>query len=350
MFALRFILIAISASIVPAFAAEFGAADDALGPLGGGAGYTRIVTAHEVLVNTEQGLIDALAEATAGQTIYVADDAELDFSPWVWSEKTVLRIPEGVTLASGRGKDGSEGALIVSTAFETRPLIEVAGPDVRITGLRIQGPDTKIRHEPLDRWIKEGAKEGTGRTKYYAFPTSDGIQCAQPNLEVDNCEISGWSHGAVYLQAGAENAHIHHNFIHHNQRAHLGYGVVIDQATPLIESNRFDHNRHSIASTGRPGSGYEARNNWVGPNASSHLFDMHGGRDRKDGTDIAGDWMKVHHNTFESPRTALVVRGTPQGKVEVHHNVFVHPDQKAALRPHEAEWLEVGENTYGVKE
>jgi hypothetical protein len=130
----------------------------------------------------------------------------------------------------------------------------------------------------------------------------------------------------------------------------LGYGVVIDQATPLIESNRFDFNRHSIASTGRPGSGYEARNNWVGSNASSHLFDMHGGRDRKDGTDIAGDWMKVHHNTFLAPQSALVVRGTPQGKVEVHHNVFLHPDRESALRPNEAEWLEVGENEFGVNE
>ena len=46
----------------------------------------------------------------------------------------------GVTLASNRGCKGSEGAVIYSEAFQTRPLIRALGPDVRITGLRLRGP------------------------------------------------------------------------------------------------------------------------------------------------------------------------------------------------------------------
>jgi len=49
---------------------------------------------------------------------------------------------------------------------------------------------------------------------------------------------------------------------------------------------------------------------------------MHGGRDRKDGTDIAGDWLKVHHNTFRAAKPALSIRGTPREKAEVHGNWF----------------------------
>ncbi len=78
----------------------------------------------------------------------------------------------------------------------------------------------------------------------------------------------------------------------------LGYGVCLDEAETLIEGNLFDANRHSIAGTGRSGSGYEARNNVEMGRSLSHCFDMHGGRDRNDGTDVAGGWMHVHHNAW----------------------------------------------------
>ena len=321
----------------------FGAADDGLGPLGGGAGYKRLVVKYDYLVKTEQELIDSLKKAKPGQVVYVDDNAELDFSPWVVVEDLVMAISAKVTLASGRGKNGSKGALLCSDAFKTRPLFQVDGNDVRITGLRIRGPDPKIRNQPLNRWARE-----KGRIRYYKFPTSDGIQAAGLNLEVDNCELWGWSHGAIYLMKGATNAHIHHNYIHHNQRSHLGYGVVLDQSNALIESNIFDWNRHSIAATGRPGTSYEACNNLVGEHANSHLFDMHGGRDRKDGTDIAGDWIKVHHNTFKAAtKRALVIRGTPREGVEVHHNWFAGAEVRSAVSPRSAAFLNIYNNQFG---
>src|SRR5690606_6776055 len=131
-------------------------------------------------------------------------------------------------------------------------------------------------------------------------PNSNGILTTANALEVDNCEIMGWSHAGVVLERGS-NHRVHHNHIHHNRRHGLGYGVVLNQSVALIDHNLFDYCRHHIAGTGRPGSGYEASNSVCLTNANSHLFDMHGGRDRKDNTTIAGTWMKIHHNTFMHP-------------------------------------------------
>ncbi len=329
---------------------QFGAADDALGPLGGGEGYQRLVTDGDVRVRTEQQLIDALKKAQCGQVVYVEDGVELDFSAWVLGEKLVLGVPGGVTLAGGRGKPGVEPALLYSDAFATRPLIRAMGPKVRVTGLRLRGPDTKIRQEPLHRWIVEDEKRVGKRERYYAFPTSDGISSTHPGLVVDNCEIWGWGHGAVQLGKGAVDAHIHHNYIHHNQRAALGYGVVLDRAVALIESNVFDYNRHAIAATGRPGTSYEAANNLVGEHANGHLFDMHGGRDRKDGTDIAGDWMKIYNNTFKATHVpAFVIRGRPREKVDIHHNWFhiENPAKAIVSRVSPTDFLDVGRNEFG---
>ena len=164
-------------------------------------------------------------------------------------------------------------------------------------------------------------RDGGGAQLYYLFPKSNGIMCSSDALEVDNCELFGWSNGAVSLNDG-KNQRVHHNHIHHNQHHGLGYGVVIDRAFATIDYNLFDYCRHHIAGTGRP-SGYEAANNVALGHANSHLFDMHGGRDRKDGTVIAGTWMKVHHNTFWNPdQRAVVIRGVPQEKAEVDHNWF----------------------------
>ena len=97
--------------------------------------------------------------------------------------------------------------------------------------------------------------------------------------------------------------------------------------------NLFDANRHSIAGTGRTGSGYEARHNVELGRTLSHCFDMHGGRDRKDGTDVAGSWMHVHHNTFRaSGRRAIVIRGTPEREVVIDHNWFRHRTERGAIR------------------
>ena len=275
--------------------------------IGGGSGYSHAIREADidVVVNHKTELLAALKDAKAETVVYVADDSEIDLTG-----VQEIVIPAGVTLASGRGRGKSKGGMLFTTddkrthgKSERFSLFVTGGPDVRVTGLRLKGPDAESR----------------GR---YEYLNSDGILGRHDSLEVDNCEIWAWSHGGVYAREG-EDVHVHHNFIHHCQRRGLGYCVVLNKAMVLIEANHFDHYRHAIAGTGRSPSGYEARFNISGPNAIGHVFDMHGGADRKDGTNIAGDVISIHHNTFQSKRTDFVIRGVPTKSCEIHHNWFV---------------------------
>ena len=285
----------------------FGAEHNPTGnPVGGGEGYSDILTRGDYTVRALDGLREALAKAKAGQVVFVPGDVELDMG----SHKT-LAIPGGVTLASTRGLKGSKGALIFSKELSRPRLFSTAGDCVRITGLRLRGP---YPERPAIAFHANGVG-----TSHFGF-------------EVDNCELSGFGISAIGVGGGASRVYVHHNFIHHNQRSGYGYGVSLGAASVLVEANLFDWCRHHIASSGSPGSSYEARYNICLENANGHLFDMHGGRDRGDGTDIAGDWMNIHHNTFKSKVRSIVIRGVPSQGARVHHNWFVHPDPKNAVR------------------
>ena len=309
----------------------FGARRDSSAPFGGGLGYPDTVTDGGYRVRNSFELIDALAKAQPGQIVYVEPDVQIDFSSRVAGEAFVLEVPQGVTLAGNRGTprdDGSHapGPVLFCDAFKTQPLIRATGPDVRITGLRIFGPDADRREEWDHRCY---GPEDLGNTYYYNFPVSQGVVTHFDRLTVDNCEFAGFSHAAVLLREGKDH-HVHHNWMHHNQRDALGYHVSHNRdANSLIEHNVFDYARHAIAGSGNPGSGYEARDNVILPNANGHSFDMHGGADRKDGTNIAGGWMHVHHNTFMATylhmsRPAISVRGNPEQEALVEHNWFHH--------------------------
>ena len=319
-----------------------GAQPDERGPIGGGAGYTNILVPTPDPVSTLDELLEALANAKPDDVVYVDGKARIDCTIRVYIESLVLEIPDGVTLASDRGVNNSKGGMIFSETFATKPLILATGPNVRITGLRIGGPNPN----PCLEHHHRSFTEGRGHGYYYKFPTSDGIIADHPGLEVDNCELGGWSHGAVYLRGG-DNHHVHHNFIHHNQYNGLGYGVSHGRASSLIEYNLFDYNRHSIAGSGVSESGYIARHNVEIKHSLSHCFDMHGGRDRKDGTNIAGTQLKIHHNTFRCPKTAVVIRGEPEEGADIYNNWFYHKPGTAAVRSDGRTQLR--NNAYGVE-
>jgi hypothetical protein len=231
--------------------------------------------------------------------VFVPDGVELDLTGVVNQP-----IPAGVTLAGTRGLNGSLGARLFTTRRATSPLLYSRGDNVRITGLRIEGP--------------------------YAGPEliaefSYGLSIAHHNCEVDNCEVYNWNCVGIGVGGGGD-VFIHHNDIHHCQLSGYGYGVATGRANCFIIANKFDWCRHDIASGGAPGDCYEAAWNWTGPNATAHRFDMHGGRDRGDGTPMAGDWMSIHHNTFaDGQRQAVVIRGVPSQGADIHHNWFAHP-------------------------
>ena len=167
-------------------------------PFGGGPGYGETVGPTGSQVTGLDELLEALSVAHSGDTVFVGGDTVIECTERVYIEQLVLELPSGVILASDRGVDGAPGALIRSDTFATRPLIRVTGPDARITGLRLQGPNPRRCLEHHGRAFREGH----GRPYYYEFPTSIGIDTEHPRLRVDNCELAGWSHSAVHLVRG----------------------------------------------------------------------------------------------------------------------------------------------------
>ena len=166
----------------------YGAQADEVGPIGGGKGYTRIVTKGDYTVKSLDELLEALSQAKSGQVVFVTGEVEIDCTARVYIEQLVLDVPGGVTLAGNRGLEGSQGALICSDALKTPTLIRATVPDVRSTGLRILGPNPK---RYLDHHRRSFA-EKNGHAYYYKFPTSNGIRTEHPSLQVDNCDISGF--------------------------------------------------------------------------------------------------------------------------------------------------------------
>ncbi|MFW6170257.1 MAG: right-handed parallel beta-helix repeat-containing protein [Planctomycetota bacterium] len=321
----------------------YGAKCDERGPIGGGNGYARIMTGGDYTATTLEELIESLEKAEQGEVVLIPGATEIDLTTLIYIDEFVLQIPAGVTLAGERGREGSPGALLTSDALDTPMMIQAMGANVRITGLRIRGPNTK---RYLEHHRRAFGKGGKGRSYYYKFPTQNGIRTRHEGLEVDNCDISGFGHAGIYLREGTEHR-IHHNYIHHCQYNGLGYGVSHNTASSVIEFNLFDKNRHSIAGTGRPGCSYVARHNVELGTSLSHCFDMHGGRDRQDDTQIAGTSIEIHNNTFRAPQTPVVIRGVPQDTCEVHHNWFPkHAEPAQAVRAMER--TRVFDNAHGL--
>ncbi len=83
-------------------------------PIGGGAGYTRIISGTEAsvkyVVSTKAELLTALRSAKAGEMVFVKGNAVIDMTG-----TPSVTIPAGVTLASDRGRAGSAGALLKRT-------------------------------------------------------------------------------------------------------------------------------------------------------------------------------------------------------------------------------------------
>ena len=126
-------------------------------PIGGGPGYKDIKSQADTdfVVSTKGELIDALVKAQAGTIVYIRDDAVIDMTG-----ADDQAIPGGVTLASGRGRDGSLGALVFSNNLTDGakfiPLLRTGGRDVRITGLRLRGPFAEVGDHHYDQIASMG--------------------------------------------------------------------------------------------------------------------------------------------------------------------------------------------------
>jgi len=274
-------------------------------PIGGGPGYRDIKTGGDFTVRTVEELLAAFKKAKAGQVIFIPDGVEMDMTG-----KQDLGIPTGITLAGTRGSKDSQGARLFTTLRTTSPLMRTTGDDTRITGLRFEGPYA-----------------GSERIPTFA----QGLSVAHDGCEVDNCEIYNWNCVGIGVGGGG-TVRIHHNYIHHCQLSGYGYGVCTGRANTFVIANKFDWCRHHVASGGMPGDCYAAAWNLVLENANGHHFDMHGGSDRGDATNIAGDWMEIHHNTFKSTKIRAVgIRGVPSQGANIHHNWFAWPSKQCVF-------------------
>ena len=244
--------------------------------------------------------------------IYVDDDAEIDLSYCARTPTPSdcrdprsgpadcndfsLAIPANTTLASGRGASARTARCSRARSPDC-PLLDVQGPGVRITGLRTTAPTRPSRT----------TTRFTVTSKRWGSASFAGDKPSRWNTEIDNNELSAWPQAGVKIE-NVQGVHIHHNVIHFNRRNErnntcdhnydLGYGVVVGPGSATIEANVFDHDSHDIASDGKPGAHYTATYNLVLGSSVGHSFDVHGGGDRHDCTNIAGSAFVIHHNTF----------------------------------------------------
>jgi len=298
-------------------------------PIGGGAGYSRIVTSGDYTVRTKEELVAALNQAQAGDVVYVAAE-RVDLSglePEQWG--VLYRIPQGVTLAGNRGEDGAPGALLFSHNMPEGSHLLHANESARVTGLRIQGPDADIAQ--LDATEKP-------RTKCQA------IWAVGPQVEIDNCEIMNFGRTGVGVTWSGRDVHIHHNHIHDVH----AYPIGISVGTALVEGNLVEWVHHSVSGSGPPNSGYEARYNrfvrvaspeiWGGAGHHSHGFDMHGYhkyvKEKAYPGHVAGERILIHHNTMTdigTPSFDVRIRGVPREIADIHHNRFPSSDPERAV-------------------
>src|SRR5690606_37554136 len=91
------------------------------------------VTKKDYIVRNKADLIKCLKLAKEGEVVYVDNNASINLT----GTKRLI-IPSGVTLASGRGVNGSKGGILYTTTNGTVPLLVAGGPNVSIIGLRIK--------------------------------------------------------------------------------------------------------------------------------------------------------------------------------------------------------------------
>ena len=285
-------------------------------PVGGGAGYGDILTESDadVVVSTVSELESELSSATSGDVIFVDGDAELDVT------NMHVDMAAGVTLASGRGRDGSGGATLYNTSITEHNIRAYGG---RITGLDVRG-----------------AYPGDDTTSDWG---DRGIATYGP-VEIDNCEVRGFSTAAIQCRGhDGGSAHVHHCFIHNNNGNSRGYGVAVlgnsgrDGGVPRVNHCFFENDRHSVTTDGGPGTGFISEYNHFSPTTWRWPSDAHQSGEN-DG--YASDVIVIRNCIFEATRErfgggsdvqAHAARGPARESADVYQNWFFHNSDGEAI-------------------
>ncbi|MEX2964269.1 hypothetical protein [Microbulbifer sp. TYP-18] len=307
--------------------------------IGGGQGYNDYCISNKPVVSTLGEFINSINNAVAGDVIYIDDDATIDLTGL-----GTIDIPANITICSGRGRDGSLGGKITKAHSGSNDIMfNALGEGITVTGLRLDGQDPEIR-DYLESTYDEPLIAG--------IYVQDNQITAQNPVIVSNNEITGFSYYGVGTERGYGNGLgelsviVKNNYIHHNRRKGLGYGVLVDgDSNVLVEANYFDFNRHDIAGSGDPGQTYEARYNLVGPGGNSHNFDMHRQNGGKGGYKNGGDLIRIHHNSFSlTDYPNVVIRGIPDTGAFISYNSFPKTSSESAVQVYESGRFYVSSN------
>lgn len=320
-------------------------------PIGGGAGYSDIITTGDYIVTTADELYQALRYAEKGQVVYIPGGTFIDLTELL-AQRVGFNAKPGVVIASNRGyinPDGSveTGAVVYNGSNSAIVFSLMEG--CRVTGLVLQGPNP-VRHvEHHTRAFYSGRSNSSDYFYGNWFVSTCGIVVNGNDVRIDNCEISGFGKAAIYLSSDMKGLLVDHCYIHHNQTKGLGYGVMHHDGTEsIVEYCLFNYNRHSIAATGSPTTGYIARYNIEMGDSLSHCFDIHGGADRGDGNDIAGTYCEMYNNTFLSSEYPYWLRGLPQKYQKFYHNNCLYPYDTYDKDRLEGDRVEIYDNIFGI--
>ncbi|WP_109435978.1 VCBS repeat-containing protein [Aquimarina sp. AU119] len=282
-------------------------------------------------VNNLASLKQAIIDAIDGDIIYIEDSAIINVS-----EFDAIIVDKAITLASGRGGNGKCGAIIKTDVYgryntiagewedslaynRSKAILEINSSNVRITGIRFEGPFGEKNEDDTKLELKHGIS----------------INGQFQNITIDNSEVYNFPYSGITLgQEVNNNIVIKHNYFHNNKQKHYGYAVSMGgQSFALVTKNFFKHNRHDITCSGLKNSGYEFSYNTVLGGSTNENVDTHGNKDIKpenqdpENPHIAGTFFYVHHNTFyENERGTvrnILIRGIPEVMFLVEKNNFI---------------------------
>lgn len=320
-----------------------------LSEIGGGELYDHDVTESDadVVVTSKSGFTSNCGDA--GKVVWIPGDESINLSGWSGTVRA--------TIASDRGINGSNGALLYTTdkgesshawdGGHGRGVLHFRGSG-RMTGLRYRGPyhdyyddDRYPGYIPLD------SGSSSERRRKRAQRYARGMKTYSSNVEIDNCEIYGWPNSAIQMGSAGSyggDPHIHHIYGHDCMMVGFGYVVDVLRGNPTIEKSYFNAARHAVDGFGHEDCGYVLRDCVFGPSTYSHAVDMHclsengyssnTSKSSKTWRGRAGGRMEIKNNTFcfrkditGSNQEAVVIRGVPKDECVIENNRFMHPPQ-----------------------
>lgn len=233
----------------------------------------------DYVVHTRDELVRRASEA--GKTVFIPGEVSIDL--------TTTTLDVRATVASDRGVGDSEGALLYSNAKGrdshawngggANGNLQLRG-NGRLTGLRYRGFAYNYHNNPEHPGYIPFAPGATveERAIWRLSRTARGINIRSSNVQIDNCEIFGWSYSALHIGSTSTSYSpvIRNSHFHDNMLTSAGYACEVFKGWPTFRDCYFNAHRHAIAGFGFADGGFVIENCVFGPSASSFQIDMHG--------------------------------------------------------------------------